>query len=79
MSSSLKEISIVGMIAKVQNRYVVTTEDGKEYELSAILPWEAVSADYGTGAFAAFLGKKMRVTGQTDGSTIYGAQLHDIE
>ena len=75
---SLEQITVIGLISKIMDRYVVTTEDGTEYELSAILPWEAVSPDVGSGAFALHLGKKMQVTGQSDGSTIYGAQLEDI-
>ena len=75
---SLEQISVVGLISKIMDRYVVTTEDGKEYELSAILPWESVSPDAGSAAFAMHLGKKMCVSGQSDGSTIYGAQLEDI-
>ncbi len=68
---------MVGLISKILNRYVVTIDDGMEYELSAIQPWEAVSADYGSGEFAANLGKRMQVSGQTDGSTIWGATLHN--
>ena len=75
---SLTEISVVGLISKIMNRYVITTDDGTEYELSAILPWESVPPEVGSDAFALHLGKKMRASGQSDGSTIYGAQLEDI-
>ncbi len=73
--NGLREIEVVGTISMVLDRYVVTTDDGKEYGLSAIMPWTSVSADYGTEEFARHLGKRVRVTGQTDGSTIYGAQV----
>lgn len=75
MGGVLTEITVVGIISKVLDHYVVTTDSGEEYELSAIMPWTAVSADYGTGGFVAHLGERVTVTGQTNGSTIYGAQV----
>lgn len=75
----MDDIEVVGLISKVLNRYVVITKDGTEYELSAIRPWEAVSPDFDSGRFAQNLGQQMVVTGSTDGSTIWGAQLSPIE
>ena len=75
----MDDIEVVGLISKVINRYVVITKDGTEYELSAIMPWEAVSPDFDSGRFAQNLGQKMAVSGSTDGSTIWGAQLRPIE
>ncbi len=75
MSDKLEEITVIGVISETGGRYVVTTDDGTRYELSAIMPWTAVSADYGTREFRAFLGERARVTGMTDGSTIYGANV----
>ncbi|UCE09023.1 MAG: hypothetical protein JSW61_08500 [Candidatus Thorarchaeota archaeon] len=79
MSSELKDITVTGLISRILERYVVTTDDGTEYELSAILPWEAVAPDHGTHVFAQNLGKKMTVSGQCDGYTIYGASLSPID
>ncbi|MHA2261589.1 MAG: hypothetical protein ACXAEN_04275 [Candidatus Thorarchaeota archaeon] len=79
LSGGLKDITVAGLISKVLDRYVVTTDDGIEYELSAIMPWEAVAPAHGTHVFAQNLGKKMKVSGQADGYTIYGASLTAIE
>ena len=58
-------------------QYIITTDDGTEYKLSAILPWEAVSPDFGSGDFALHLGKRMTATGSTDGETFWGAMLSE--
>ena len=71
----MEEISVVGLISLILDKYVVTTDDGSQYELSAILPWEAVPADYGMGQFAPSLGKRVQVTGMTDGGIIWGARI----
>lgn len=75
----MDDIEVVGLISKVLNRYVVIMRDGTQYELSAIMPWEAVSPDFDSGQFAQNLGQEMVVTGSTDGSTIWGAQLQPFE
>ncbi|MCK5238709.1 MAG: hypothetical protein KAR33_04120 [Candidatus Thorarchaeota archaeon] len=75
MSYGLKDIEVTGLISKVLNRYVVITKEGVEYELSAIMPWEAVSPDFDSGQFAKELGHTMIASGKTDGSTIWGATL----
>ncbi|MHA1906859.1 MAG: hypothetical protein ACW98Y_06170 [Candidatus Thorarchaeota archaeon] len=75
MNDGLKDIEITGLISKVLNRYVVITKEGVEYELSAIMPWEAVSPDFDSGQYAQQLGRTMVVSGKTDGSTIWGATL----
>ncbi len=76
MNDGLEDIEVRGLISKVLNRYVVITEEGGEYELSAIMPWEAVSPDFDSGRFAKELGHTMIVSGKSDGSTIWGARLH---
>ncbi len=78
LSGGLKDIAVAGLISRILDRYVVTTDDGTEYELSAIMPREAVAPDHGTHIFAQSLGKKMKVSGQADGYTIYGASLTPI-
>ncbi len=50
-------------------------DNGTEYKLSAIMPWEAVSPDFDSGKFAAVLGKRVTVSGVTDGTTIWGADV----
>ena len=75
MSSELKEIEIEGIVSRSGTQYTITTDDGMRYELSAIMPWESVAPDYGTGIFAEYVGKRAIATGLTDGHTIWNAQL----
>jgi hypothetical protein len=72
----MKDMSVTGLISRIMSHYVVTADDGTQYELSAIYPWEAVAADHGSGVFAENLGKRMTATGVTDGHTIWKADLH---
>jgi len=71
----MEEIIVVGLLSKILNQYVITTDEEVEYKLSAILPWEAVSADYGTEEFELHLGKHLTVKGLSDGYTIYRASV----
>ncbi|MFW9955707.1 MAG: hypothetical protein ACFFD3_14250 [Candidatus Thorarchaeota archaeon] len=71
----MDEIIVVGIISRILNEYAVTTDEGVEYKLSAILPWEAVSPEYGSEEFAMHLGKRLTVQGLSDGSTIYRASI----
>ncbi|MGY5855993.1 MAG: hypothetical protein RTS72_05285 [Candidatus Thorarchaeota archaeon] len=73
----MKDITITGLVSMALEQYIITTDDGTEYKLSAILPWEAVSPDFGSGDFALHLGKRMTATGSTDGETIWGAMLSE--
>ena len=75
MNHEMKEISVTGLVSNILDQYVITTDDGTEYKLSAILPWEAVAADFGSGDFALHLGKRMTAIGTTDGYTIWRATL----
>jgi hypothetical protein len=77
MNEQMKEVSVTGIVSKITDQYVITTDDGTEYKLSAIMPWEAVAADFGTGDFSLHLGKKMTATGTTDGHTIWRAVLSE--
>jgi hypothetical protein len=71
----LEEIKVEGIVSREGNQYILTTDDGKRYELLVIMPWEAVSPDYGTEDFALHLGKRMVATGMTDGNAIWKAHL----
>ncbi|MHA1665762.1 MAG: hypothetical protein ACTSW7_00105 [Candidatus Thorarchaeota archaeon] len=71
----LKEIIVTGLVSRILDKYVITTDDGTEYELSAIMPWEAVSPDFGFGDYALHLGKRMVASGSTDGHAIWKATL----
>ena len=73
----MEDITVVGIISENLNEYVLTTDDGVEYKLSAILPWEAVPADFGSSGFAARLGERVTISGVTDGNTIWRADFVD--
>ena len=73
----MKEISVTGIVSKILNQYVITTDDGTEYKLSAIMPWEAVPPDFRSGDFVLHLGKRMTATGTTDSHTIWRAMLSE--
>ena len=76
-NDQMKEISVTGIVCKIMDQYVITTDDGTEYKLSGIMPWEAVPHDFGSGDFALHLGKRMTATGTTDGDTIWRATLSE--
>lgn len=64
-----------GIISEDLDEYVLTTEGGAVYKLSAIMPWEAVPPDFDSGRFAAKLGERVTISGVTDGNTIWRADL----
>lgn len=74
----MEDIEVVGLVTKPGGEYAIVTDDGHEYRLSAILPWAAVSADYGTDQFERCLGKRMMASGVTDGGTIWNADLSEV-
>ncbi|MFX1602778.1 MAG: hypothetical protein ACFFCK_04780 [Promethearchaeota archaeon] len=71
----MEEITVSGVISEGPNEYLLTTDDGIEYRLSAILPWEAVPADFASGRFATKLGERVTVSGVADGNTIWRADF----
>lgn len=70
---------MIGTVSLVVNRYIIETSEGKRYKLAAIMPYQAVSVDYGTGIFAEYVGKQARAMGVTDGGTIWRASLMPVE
>ncbi len=79
MSGAFQEIDVIGTVSLELNRYVIETVEGKRYRLAAIMPYQAVSVDYGTGVFAEYVGKQARAMGVTDGGTIWRASLMPVE
>ena len=73
----MEDIVVSGIVTRRQDNYVITTDDGTEYILSAIMPWEAVPPDFGSGDYALHVGKRMIATGSTDGQIIWRAVLTD--
>ena len=75
MSLGLKEIQVTGLVSKIFGKYVITADDGVEYELSNIKPWESTSPDFNSGQFAENVGRRMIARGFSDGGTIWSATL----
>ncbi|MHA2379048.1 MAG: hypothetical protein ACXADO_01185 [Candidatus Thorarchaeota archaeon] len=71
----MEEITVSGIISENLDEYVLTTDDGTEYKLSAIMPWEAVPPDFDSGKFAVNLGEHVTISGVADGSTIWRADF----
>ena len=79
MRSQLKEIRVEGIVSQLGGQYIITTDDGTQYKLSAILTWGSVAQDYGTGVFVKYIGKQAVAIGLTEGHTIWKAQLLDVK
>jgi hypothetical protein len=75
MCPELKEIQVEGVVSQKGNQYTITTDDGIQYNLSAIMPWEAVAPGYRIEGFTLHAGRRVIATGMTDGCTIWKAQL----
>jgi hypothetical protein len=58
LSPELRKIRVDGIVSQLGKQYAITTDDETRYTLSAIMPWESVSPDYGTEVFAFHIGKK---------------------
>ncbi|MBK5114122.1 MAG: hypothetical protein KGD59_12195 [Candidatus Heimdallarchaeota archaeon] len=72
----MEEIEITGVVSKKMNEYILTTDDGKEYKLFAINPWESVPTDFGTAKFEEFVGETVKVFGRLSGEEIWNALVH---
>ncbi|MBD3189656.1 MAG: hypothetical protein GF308_03385 [Candidatus Heimdallarchaeota archaeon] len=75
----MEDMAIIGVISKRFGKIIITTEGGEIYNLSAIRPWEAVSPDFNSGKFEKHLGKRVRVSGITDGDTIWNAHIEELD
>jgi len=74
-----EEKIIIGIVKEKMGKYIVEAEDGTEYTLFAIKPWESVSPDHNTGKFAAFIDKKVQASGSFSGTEIWAASLIEVE
>lgn len=72
----MEEQEIFGVVSKRNNVYILTTEDGKEYKLFAISPWESVPPEFDTTKFAEFVGKKVKASGRVTEGEIWNALVH---
>ncbi|MHA1575787.1 MAG: hypothetical protein ACTSU3_00360 [Candidatus Thorarchaeota archaeon] len=71
----MKEIEVTGLVSKISGKYVITVDDGIEYELSSIKPWESTSPDINSAQYAENIGRRMIASGFSDGGTIWSATL----
>ena len=74
----MEEQELIGILTKRVNKFIVITEEGKEYRIYAINPWQAVSIDYDTGKYNDLIGKKVRVFGRFLGTEIWKATIEEI-
>jgi hypothetical protein len=72
----MEETELTGVISKKFNKYILTTDEGKEYKLFAISPWESVPTDFDTAKFEQFIGDTVKVYGRLSGSEIWNALVH---
>lgn len=72
----MEEIELTGVVSKKFNEYILTTDEGKEYKLFAINPWESVPIDFDTAKFEEFIGESIKVYGRLSGSEIWNALVH---
>lgn len=75
----MEDIAIIGVISKRFGKIIITSEGGEIYNLSAIRPWEAVAPDFNSAQFEKYVGKRVRVSGKTDGDTIWNAQIEELD
>jgi len=72
----MEEVELTGVVTKKFKDYILATDEGKEYKLFAILPWESVPTDFDTAKFEQFIGEKVKVSGRLSGGEIWGALVH---
>ena len=75
----MSESFIIGIVKKKFSQFYILSEDGKEFQIYAIQPMEAVSPDYNSGKYESFLDKKVKATGFFTGGSIYSAYLELID
>jgi len=72
---NMKEDELLGTLVLENNSYYLKTKDGKKYRLYAIQPWESVPADFDSGKFQPYVGKKVRVFGNVSEGEIWNAMV----
>ncbi|MBN1330853.1 MAG: hypothetical protein JXA54_15375 [Candidatus Heimdallarchaeota archaeon] len=74
-----EEKFVIGVVKEIMNKFVLVSDEGHEYKLYAINPWEAVSTDFNSNKFVPFIGKKVKATGRINNSEIWAANLIDLD
>ncbi|NHJ03551.1 MAG: hypothetical protein EAX90_01920 [Candidatus Heimdallarchaeota archaeon] len=72
----MEEKEILGILSKKLNQFILTDENGKEYKIYAINPWESVPPDFDTAKFVEFIGEKVKVSGNLSNEEIWNAFIH---
>ncbi len=75
----MEDVEISGVVSRKMEKYILTTEDGEEYTLYAINPWESVPVDFDTAKFEKFIGEKVKVFGRSSGTEIWNALIHCLD
>ncbi|NHJ48203.1 MAG: hypothetical protein FK733_10490 [Asgard group archaeon] len=75
----MQDVELIGMISEKMNRYILTTDDGTEYTVYAINPWESVPPEFDTAKFSKYVGEKVRVFGNASGTEIWNATMHSLD
>ncbi|MHA1156519.1 MAG: hypothetical protein ACTSQK_10470 [Candidatus Heimdallarchaeota archaeon] len=71
----MSESDIIGVVSKKLNRYLLTADDGTEYQLLAINKWETLPEELYTEKFANFVGERVKVTGRVIEKIIWNALI----
>lgn len=69
----MSEKDITGIVSKKLNKYLLTADDGTQYQLFAINHWETLPEDLYNEKFAKFVGEKVKVTGRVIEKVIWNA------
>jgi hypothetical protein len=72
----MQDVELIGILSEKLNKYILTTDDGTEYTIYAINPWESVPPEFDTAKFNKFVGKKVKVFGRASGTEIWNATMH---
>ena len=69
----MSEEDIIGVVTKKLDKYLLTADDGTQYELFAKSQWETLPEDLLNENFAQFIGEKVKVTGRIIENVIWDA------
>ena len=71
----LSNSDLTGIVSRKLNRYLLTADDGREYQLFAINKWETLPKELYTEKFAKFVGEQVKVSGRVIENIIWNALI----
>ncbi len=74
----LEEVVVTGTLTTSADQFLLHSNNGKVYRISAIKLYAAVSPEYGSEKYRPFVGLRVRVHGLSDGTTIWNASVEAI-